>query len=274
MEDTLSGPLSLPGAATAEAPSAAIPAFLITLARRRDRRERFLRWNSGKGIDFAVFDAVDGRTLNRRGLLDAGLIDDEKLNFTDGQFGNALSHRALWERCSALGRPILVFEDDAFVAETVPQWFARIADELAQGCDILYLGYNRDALLSVGFGGGEWCNIVFQTPAAGFEYHARQHSWWSRRNTHCVLDTRLVWGTLAYAVSPAGAETLLRHCLPLSNKHPVRMFGSGTMLTPYGMDGMINVAVQRGLVKARVVFPPLAIGPNDHADSDTLARPG
>lgn len=260
--------------ATPEALDAAIPAYLITLARRPDRRERFLRWNSGKGIDFIVFDAVDGQSLNRHRLLGAGLIDDEKLTFTDGHIGNALSHRALWEQCIALGRALLVVEDDAFLTETVQHWFGRIADELAHGCDILYLGYNRDAILSVGFGGGDWCDIVFETPAAGFEYHARQHSWWSGRNTHCVLDTRLVWGTLAYAVSPAGARALLRHCLPLSSRHPVRMFGSGRMLAPYSMDGMINVAVQRGLVKARVVFPPLAVGPNERADSDTVTGPG
>jgi GR25 family glycosyltransferase involved in LPS biosynthesis len=265
--------MSGPPAAPVSAGEASPAAFVISLARRPDRRERFMRWNAGKGIDIAVFDAVDGQALNKRRLVEAQLIDDENLGYGNGHLGNALSHHALWEKCVALGRSILVFEDDAFLPETLPDFYPRIADELAAGCDILYLGYNRDAVLSVGFGGGDWCNIVFESPAAGFEYHAREHSRWTRRNAHAVLDTRLVWGIGAYAVSPAGAEALLRHCFPLSNKHPVRMFGTQRLLVPFSMDGAINVAVQRGLVKARVFFPPAVVGPNDLADSDTHRQP-
>jgi glycosyl transferase, family 25 len=242
--------------------------YVISLARRADRRERFLQWNADKGIDFTIVDAVDGETLNREALLRANLIDDQNLRISPGHLGNALSHRAMWEKCVALARPILVFEDDAFLAPTLPAQLDRVFGELANGCGILYLGYNRDAIVSVGFG-SDWCNIAFTTPPGRFEYHARQHGRWSVRNSHCVLDTRIVWGTLAYAVSPSGAQSLLRHCFPLSGKLPVRMYGAGRMLAPFSLDGMINVAVQRGLVKARVVFPPLAVGPNDQRDSNT-----
>lgn len=244
--------------------------YVISLARRPDRRERFLQWNAATGIDFTIVDAVDGESLNRAALLNAGLIDDQNLPFSAGHLGNALSHHAMWEKCVALDQPILVFEDDAFIAPSLPSQLERAFGELANGCDILYLGYNRDAILSVGFG-SDWCNIVFHTPIGRFEYHAKQHGWWSARNSHCVLDTRIVWGTLAYAVSPTGARSLLKHCFPLSNKLPVRMYGAGRMLTPFSLDGLINVAMQRGLVKARIVFPPLAVGPNDQADSNTKA---
>jgi glycosyl transferase, family 25 len=250
-----------------------IPAYVISLVRRLDRRERFLRWNAGKGIDIAVFDAVDGQTLDKGELFRARLIDDENLNYKNGHLGNALSHRALWENCVTLGRPIVVFEDDAFLPDSFHDLLPRLEDELASDCDMLYLGYNRDAVLSVGFGGGNWCNIVFEGPKAGFEYHAGEHARWSRRNFPCVLDTRLVWGLPAYAVSPTGAQSLLQHCFPLSNKMPVRMFGYGRMMTPFSMDGAINVAIQRGLVKARVLFPPVVVGPNDLTDSDTSREP-
>jgi hypothetical protein len=52
------------------------------------------------------------------------------------------------------------------------------------------------------------------------------------------------------------------------------MHGSGRLLVPYGVDGMVNLAIQLGFIKARVVFPPLVIGPNDQADSDNYNRPG
>jgi GR25 family glycosyltransferase involved in LPS biosynthesis len=252
-----------------------LPGFVISLARRPDRRERFLRWNSGKGIELTVVDAVDGQQLSRPQMLRANLIDEEAISFSNGHLGAALSHRALWERCIALDQPILIFEDDVFLPDNLADWTDQFAAELANGCDILYAGYNRDALLSVGFGDGDWCNIVFQAAPGSFEYRARQHGWWSARNSnsHCVLDTRLVWGITAYAIAPAGAQALMKHCFPLSTKLPVRMFGAGRLLTPGSVDAMVNLAVQRGLIKARVMFPPLVVGPNDPADSDNNPRP-
>jgi glycosyl transferase, family 25 len=265
-----------PGSTPLPAPSTgtAIPGYVISLARRPDRRERFLRWNAGKGIDISVFDAVDGQTLDKQALLQAGIIDDLNLNFTMGFLGSAMSHRALWEKCIALGHPTLIFEDDVFLPDTLRDWIEPALDELAGGCDIVFLGYNRDAILSVGYGGGQWCNIAFEPPSVGFEQEAQQHSRWSGPKSHCLLDTRLVWGITAYAISPASAAALLLHCFPLSNKRAVRMHGSGRMLVPYGVDGMVNLAIQLGLIKARVLFPPLVIGPNDQADSDNYNRPG
>jgi glycosyl transferase family 25 len=253
---------------------ATMPGFVISLARRPDRRERFLQWNAQKGIDLSIFDAVDGQTLDKQQLRRANVIDDENINFTQGHLGASMSHRALWEQCIAQERPILIFEDDVFLPDGFKDWLELIAEELANGCDILYIGYNRDAIVSLGYGGGAWCNVLFEPPPRGFEYEARQHSRWSRPDSHAVLDTRLVWGVTAYAISPTGAQSLLKYCFPLSNKLPVRMFGSGRMLIPYSIDGMVNLAVQRGLIKARVLFPPLVIGPNEQADSDNNPPPG
>jgi hypothetical protein len=157
-----------------------VPGYVISLARRPDRRERFLRWNAGKGIDISVFDAVDGRTLDKKALLRANVIDALDLNFTMGFLGSAMSHRALWEKCIALGQPILIFEDDVFLPDTFRDWIQPALAELAGGCDMVFLGYNRDAILSVGYGAGQWCNIVFEAPSVGFEQEAEQHSRWSQ----------------------------------------------------------------------------------------------
>jgi GR25 family glycosyltransferase involved in LPS biosynthesis len=251
-----------------------VTGYVISLARRPDRRERFLRWNAAKGIDISVFDAVDGQTLDKQTLLRANLIDDLNLNFTMGFLGSAMSHRALWEKCIALGHPILIFEDDVFLPDALHDWIAPALEELARGCDIVFLGYNRDAILSVGYGAGQWCNIAFEPPSVAFEQEAEQHSRWSRAKSHCLLDTRLVWGITAYAISPASAAALLLHCFPLSNKRAVQMYGAARVLAPYGIDGMVNLAIQLGRITARVVFPPLVIGPNDQADSDNYNRPG
>ena len=242
---------------------------VISLARRPDRRERFLEWNAGKGIELAMFDAVDGRRLRRQELIDDGLIADESLGFSAGALGNALSHHALWRSCVKHSEPIIVFEDDAFLPSHLGEWLAPVTAELAAGCDIFYLGYNRNAVISFGYG-GQWCNAAFDQPPSPFDAAVKQHE--ERRGTHsrCILDTRLVWGTLGYAISPQSAERLLKYCFPLSDKQPVRMYGSAKMLVPYALDGVINVVIQRGLVRARSVFPPLVIGPNDQSDSDVV----
>lgn len=248
-------------------------AHVISLARRPDRRERFLRWNAGKGIEIAVFDAVDGQTLSREALFRSGIIDDPELHFTLGFLGSALSHRALWQRCAERGEAMLIFEDDVYLPDTLPDWLVPVARELAQGCDIVHLGYNRDAILTVGYGAGAWCNIGFAPPATAFDAEAPEHGRRSTRYSHCILDTRLVWGITAYAIAPTGAERLLAHCFPLSAKRPVQMFGSDRTMVPYGIDGMLNVASQHGLIRPRLVFPPLVIGPNDAADSDNYNKP-
>jgi glycosyl transferase, family 25 len=254
--------------------SLASHAYVISLARRPDRRARFLRWNADRGVDISVFDAVDGQTLDKPELFRTNIIDDADLNFTMGFLGSALSHRTLWEQCIALEQPALIFEDDVWLPDNLRHWLEPAAQELAGGCDIVYLGYNRDAVVSVGYGAGSWCNVSFEPPAMDFDREAEEHSRWSGHHSHCILDTRLVWGVTAYAVLPAGARRLLRHCFPLSSKRQVQMFGSGHTLPPFGIDGMINVATQRGLIKARLVFPPLVIGPNDPTDSDNYNRPG
>jgi GR25 family glycosyltransferase involved in LPS biosynthesis len=184
-----------------------------------------------------------------------------------------MSHLKLWEICIALDRPILVLEDDALLPENLAEWFGLLTQEVNTRCDILYLGYNRDAFISVGDESGGWCNIQFEPrlpPGNSAQWRAPAVDLGSR----CILDTRLAWGTLAYVVSPQGASLLRQHCFPLSREMPVHMHGSGRNLLAYAIDGAINFVVQRGLIRRRAVFPPLVTGPNDPGDSDILPRRG
>jgi hypothetical protein len=115
--------------------------------------------------------------------------------------------------------------------------------------------------------------MVFEATISDFAELSRRYCQWSEENSHTIVDVRLVWGTLAFAVSPRGASILLKECFPLSANFPVRMYGSETTATAYGIDGVMMSLVQRGVIKARAVFPPLAIGPNDRADSDVNPTP-
>jgi glycosyl transferase, family 25 len=264
--------LAPPAAAPAPA-GGAMRGYVISLPRRADRRQRFQRWNASKGIDLHLSDAADGRALDRRELVEAGLIADQNLAFSAGALGNALSHRALWLQCLANDQPILVFEDDAYISDGLREWIAPIRRELDRGCDILYLGYNRDVGFSLGYGEGAWCNIGFDPSAGEFAELTRRYDGAGDRDSHCILDARLVWGTLAYAIGPRGAQTLLRQCFPLAARYPVRLYGTAQVGLPYALDGIINSLMQRGRIKVRAIFPPLVVGPNDRSDSDVVGHP-
>jgi tetratricopeptide (TPR) repeat protein/GR25 family glycosyltransferase involved in LPS biosynthesis len=252
---------------------AAIPACVINLVRRPDRRERFLSRHADHGLDIAVFDAVDGRGLDRPALVTANVIADPAVQFNNSAIGLAMSHRSLWQLCRDRDAPLLVFEDDAFISRAVAGFTARIKQELDGRCDLLYLGYNMDAVFSLGFAEIQWANLFFDPQASEFSRLSREFAEWSDVASHTVVDVRLAWGTLAYAISPRGASVLLQQCFPLSGAFPIRMHGSGKTATAYGIDGVMMSLVQRGFIKARAFFPPLAISPNDPTDSDVNPPP-
>ena len=79
-----------------------------------------------------------------------------------------------------------------------------------------------------------------------------------------VMRPALLWGLLAYAVTPAGACKLLSRCFPLRNHDLSLLDGAGVSR---GIDGSILALVQQGVVKAACCFPPIVLGPN--TDSDT-----
>jgi hypothetical protein len=204
-------------------------------------------------------------------LLRSRIVQDDGLAFTGGALGNAVSHRELWQLCIDRGRPIMVFEDDALLPDDIAEWVRPILSEVASRCDILYLGYNRDAPLSIG-DGVEWCNVGFDGVNPDFDRRRQRDRTRGRMPSAGVFDARLVWGTLAYAIAPCGARRLLDHCFPLVEGLPVQLYGTEKMARAVALDGVINCMVQRGLVKARAVFPPLVTGPNNAADSDVARR--
>lgn len=76
------------------------------------------------------------------------------------------------------------------------------------------------------------------------------------------------WGTLCYAITPRGAARLLEACFPISAEREVIMFGQNRTVAPYGIDGMINAALQRAPIAAFCAMPALVVSLNDQADSD------
>uniref|UniRef100_A0A2I3RS36 Cerebral endothelial cell adhesion molecule n=1 Tax=Pan troglodytes TaxID=9598 RepID=A0A2I3RS36_PANTR len=182
--------------------------FVISLARRPDRRERMLASLWEMEISGRVVDAVDGRMLNSSAIRSLGVdllpgYQDpySGRTLTKGEVGCFLSHYSIWEEVVARGLArVLVFEDDVRFESNFRGRLERLMEDVegagwASGVCLFLLG---TLAVTPGPLGGLPGLVV-----AGYSY----------------------W-TLAYALSLAGARKLLasqplRCMLPVDEFLPI-----------------------------------------------------
>lgn len=253
-------------------------AFVLNLARRPERLERFFGWNAGHGLDFQVVAAVDGLGLDglglgRAALAAAGILAPETETFSDGALGNALSHRGQWLECIAENRPRLICEDDACLRGDLRHHLPRLERTLARA-DLLFLGYNTDAPLALLMSGGLATETYFGKPLGAGDPGDRLAAFSGndrRRQCPAVHRALAVWGTIAYAVTPVGARRLLDICFPLSSTRSVRQYILGRDVQVAALDGMISWALAQNKLRAVACLPPLALSPNNASDVNVAA---
>jgi glycosyl transferase family 25 len=174
-------------AAAASAAPAYPPVFVISLARSADRRNAIDVQLTRLGIPYTFFDAVDGRAAE----------SDPRAPFPitayRGRYGIArtatelacfASHYLLWQKCVALGEPILVMEDDLRLGKGFAK-AVRLAAE-AVGADLVRL-----------------CALD-ERPAARLRALSDDFS--------LVQFLRGPSGTQAYVIGPRGARKLIAGC--------------------------------------------------------------
>ncbi|XP_045879729.1 inactive glycosyltransferase 25 family member 3 isoform X3 [Meles meles] len=183
--------------------------FVISLARRPDRRERMLSSLWEMEISGRVVEAVDGRTLNSSIMRSLGVdllpgYQDpySGRTLTKGEVGCFLSHYSIWEEVAARGlAQVLVFEDDVRFESNFRGRLERLMEEVEAEklpWDLIYLGrkqVNPEEEAAV--------ERLPQLVVAGYSY----------------------W-TLAYVLSLAGAHKLLasqplRRMLPVDEFLPI-----------------------------------------------------
>lgn len=244
---------------------------VINLPARADRRAQFTAWNAHPDVEFAFVDAAIGSALDRNALVAQNILTPDNQRFSGGALGCAMSHHALWLAASKAGGPTIICEDDACLRGDIAQQLTTVLTQLPADWHLCYLGYNTDAVVATQSADGLKALLYFDESAKRapgyFEAFARLHA-----PTPTPLRCFQAWGTLCYVVSPAGAQHLLELCFPMRSDTDVVMFGQNRALKPYGIDGMINLALQRAPLNAYCVVPPLVVGPNDAASSDVVAR--
>lgn len=244
--------------------------YVINLPSRADRRSQFSRWNVRADLDIVFVAAVVGADLDQDAIVRDELAAPHT-RLTPGALGCAQSHRMLWRQVVAAGTPMIVCEDDACLRGDFVERTSALMAELGGDWDLLYLGYNTDALVAVETPEGLKMLLQFDEAVKSapgfFEQFAKLRS-----RAPTALACYQAWGTLCYAITPRGAARLLRACFPMSQERPVVMFGQNITLPPFGVDGMINAALQREQIAAFCAVPAVAVSLNDRADSDVTRR--
>ncbi|XP_054709347.1 glycosyltransferase 25 family member-like [Uloborus diversus] len=128
--------------------------YLISLARRPNKRQRMLNTLSVLGISAQLFDAFDGQALNETFIKQMGIkmlpeyADPyHKRPLTKGEIGCFLSHYNIWrDIIENHHRTALVFEDDIRFEPYFKQKVHKILKEIQKiglVWDLIYLGRKR-----------------------------------------------------------------------------------------------------------------------------------
>lgn len=235
--------------------------FVINLDRDQDRLRLFTETNAHL-TTFTRFAAIDGRTMDRAALERAGLIKSD-LTYNNGQLGCALSHVALWRHAIAENRAITVVEDDAILARDFLTARDDLIGRLPPDWGIVLWGWNFDRSV--------WAEIPegVAKSVLTFDQDALRENievFRTAEVAHGPVRLRHAFGTLGYAVSPAGARALLASCLPLAKRF-IHFEGFGIGIPNNGIDCLMNAAYPK--LKAYVCMPPLAVSENRQDISNT-----
>lgn len=199
--------------------------------------------------------AVDGSTVDRDELIANGTITDD-LPYWPGSLGNALSHLNLWRKAVAENRGLTIFEDDVICSSDFYQASESILVRLPADWDIVQWGYNHDPLFV-------WVDFGFSK--AKLEFYDRRYrgenflKFQSVSMSHSAVKVAHSFGTMAYSISPKGAQALLQTCLPLRNR-VIAFPGTGTAVNDLGIDNPMAGAYVS--MQAFLCLPPLVLHDN------------
>lgn len=243
---------------------------VINLPARADRRAQFITWNDRPGVEINFIDATIGAMLDRDDLIMRNLLAPDATGFTTGALGNALSHHKLWLAARSAATPTFICEDDCCLRADFITQATTLIRQISSAWDIIFFGYNTNATVTVQSDDGLKVLLDFDESAKRvsgyYDAFARTQS-----AAPTLLKCYQAWGTLAYAITPQGAQRLVDLCFPLTTATPISMFGQNRSIKPYTLDGMINLALQRRRIVGYCAFPPLAVSANDVAGSDVVS---
>jgi glycosyl transferase, family 25 len=241
--------------------------FVLNLQHRIDRRTNFhfQRLHAHHSIQHEFVDAVDGRNIQLEDLIHHGLAVADLKYYTPGALGCALSHRALWQRCIAENRSMIICEDDAILRSDFKTVLPQLIDRLPIDWDFVLLGYNFDSATSLEMFPGVVMHSLFSAFAGKLPDERDIAAFVAVKTMPTLLGLHHAFGTCAYTISPKGAKRLLEICFPLSNRS-IYIPSLRRTIVSFGLDSLLNTFYTE--LQAFCLVPPLAISPNDRQNSD------
>lgn len=234
--------------------------FFISLNRTPERTERFLKANSHiKGLIKAP--GIDGTLLNIDEMRGQGFLQ-ENCQFMRGAVGSGLTHVALWGNTANSGVPAHIFEDDAFLCGNFEQESSRIIAALPEDWDIILWGNNSDTVLQF-----ELLPGITQCVATFAQDSVREGVHKFREMDVSSLPFKLdhTFGICGYAISPLGAEKMIKRCLPMQTTGIVYPSLGNRLITTTSIDHLMNLHYRE--MKAYTCFPPLCLTDNESTQS-------
>jgi GR25 family glycosyltransferase involved in LPS biosynthesis len=243
---------------------------IISLSRTPERLVSFRRRNNHL-LDIEVFEAIDGLKLSRSDLKTRGIIE-ETVRYTPGALGNLMSHITQWDRAASCNQATTICEDDAIFNSKFENLAPKILSRLPDDTDIVYWGWNLDALLAIEmFPGLPPVAVQFGRNPDPIEIPVIQRA--------CTNPTafRLIraFGTVCYTITPKGVRLLRGSCLPVRDE--IWYFPEINLRMP---NAALDVVMAHAFpsIRAFVCFPPLVVSLNDERQStvqtDELVQSG
>jgi glycosyl transferase, family 25 len=233
--------------------------FVVSLNRTPERLKTFLEQNAKCDINFQHFEAVDGTLMDDATI---ARFSAPGAVYKRSQFGCAMSHLALWQKCAEQTKNFVLFEDDAVVRHDIK---TRLPSLLAKAEDwhIILMGGNTDVPLelkitpSVIYGGG--FSARHPTPEQLAEFATSNYP-------VSLHHLNFGMGSCGYVVSPAGAKVLMQKCFPLDNRI-VYYASLNYKFRAYSIDAMMTTIYSQ--ISAYACLAPLVMTANDQATSLT-----
>ena len=232
---------------------------VISLRRTPQRLVKFKKNNPN--ITFEVFEAIDSSKINLD-IISRNILP-ESSNYRIGAIGNALSHISLWARVVEKNEAMTICEDDAFFHYDFELESKKILNTIGSDFDFIAWGWNYSSTL--------WASpLPFLSPCK-MEFNEESlrlnlESYLSAPINPIPLRLHNSCGTIAYTITPAGAQKFLSILLPLKNEVELLIPNMAIIkILPSALDMAIGEAYTK--TNSFVSFPPLVLTKNEIAES-------
>lgn len=219
--------------------------YVLTLERAHGRHQAIQQ--ALHGLEYRFFFSADKLTLNIPQLILSGDYNDELAcknqrygkPMQPGQLGCAIGHRMIYEDILRKGyRRVLILEDDVEPIPDMERSFHAVLKELPESWELLYLDYNKN--IEPHTCKQAWYHIQRAVGMLRWS-HTTISNLYPRKISDHISTAGFHDYTSAYALTHAGAVTLLRLQTPVS----------------YVADNLLAKAATEKWVKAYIAKPKI-----------------